>query len=74
MLGLALIFFLGWPAGPPEQISRWPNGSFGGPDAVNVLMSTCTVNPSARIYLSPQICWVACLGTDPVFQVNWRRI
>ena len=45
--GLLLFFFLWWPAGPPEQISRWPNGSFGGPDAANVLMSTCTMNPSA---------------------------
>ena len=32
-----------------------PNGSFSDPDAVNVLMSTCAVNPSARIYSSPQI-------------------
>ena len=53
--GLALTFFLRWPARPPEQISRWPNGSFGVPDTVNIWMSTCTVNPSAGIYSSPQI-------------------
>ena len=53
--GLGLNSSLGWPAGPPEQISRLPNGSFGDPAEVNVLMSTSTVNPSAWIYLSPQI-------------------
>ena len=42
-------FFLRWPARPPKLIPRWPNGSFGGLDAVNVLMSTRIVNPSARI-------------------------
>ena len=37
--GLAPDLFLGRPAGPPEQMSRWPNESFSGLDAVSTLLS-----------------------------------
>ena len=47
---------------------RWPNGYFDGLDVINVLQSTCTVNPNARIDLSPHILgWpLARVSDDPV--------
>ena len=42
------------------------------PGAVNVLMSTCTVNLRARIYLSPQ--FLECPSGPPTYSFRWPGV
>jgi hypothetical protein len=47
--------YLGWLAGLPEQISRWPNGSFGGLNAaISLCLGKQSTNASLQIFLGGQ--------------------